>query len=872
MQNRTAIWVFTILLALASLYQLSFSFFTSSFESDATEYAISEIANLVEGDEGYGMNNDAAIEKFEAQYRTDNGNESKFLGYTYNESKDKEIKKGLDLEGGMSVTLEVSVPDLVSNLAANANSETFKSALSLAKQKQLNDDGSFIDLFEEAWEETSPEGSLAKVFSGRDNKAMFPFESSNDEIIQILKDQTKAALSNTEKILRTRIDRFGVTQPTIQKQQFTDRILVELPGVKDRERMRKLLKSTANLEFWETYENTEPVIGDKTFVQIIVEANDKLAQIISPELVEEAAEADENLGFEVIEGDTIYDDVEEDEVEEQTDVNDKRKSPLLSIFTPNIFNSPNGQVMGTGPQIGSALKEDTAKVNEYFAMKVVKDLLPAEDKIKLMWSSKVGPTGRLSLHALKVTTKNGKPKLDGSFIVDARQDFEQFSKQALVSMSMDSEGAKIWQRMTKEAASQDPKRCIAIALDNAVQSAPVVNGEIAGGNSQITMGSQEGVDVVNEAIDLANLLKAGALPAPASIVDEQVVGPSLGKENIDKALMAFGIAFLVILIYMFFYYGKAGGVADFALIANMFFLLGALASLHATLTLPGIAGIILTIGMAVDANVLIFERIKEEMRSGAGVRAAVSKGYSKAYSAIIDANLTTLITAIVLLIFGSGPIKGFATTLIIGIATSLFSAIFITRLIITGLLERGKDVSFFNSMTENWMANTDFQFVKKRKIFYGVSALIILVGLGSLFTRQLDLGVDFAGGRTYDIAFTEAVEVQSVKDALDGAFVDENNNKLPPSVKRLGTSGDKVKITTKYLINDKSADVDARVDKALLDGLKAVGTVDMSAFGSKKVDPTISDDFQWSSMKAISIALLFIFLYIFARFRKAQFG
>ena len=886
MQNRSAILIFTVLLALACLYQLSFSYFTSSFEGKAKAFAEFKRDSVVLAAGEEPVNKDELYTYYESQYMREHGDEKLFpiFGDSYYDCESKEIKKGLDLEGGMSVTLEVSVPDMVINLADNNKSENFRSAIARAKELQSASTDNFITLFGRAWAEKNEQGKLWQVFHNRDNKAKFPANSSDDEILSILNDEADAAVSNTEKIIRTRIDRFGVTQPTIQRQQFSDRILVELPGAKDKERIRKLLKSTANLEFWEVYSNYE--IGNTIF-----EADQKLSETLYPELALEADSAvadtasaatdpvvdptDTSL---TAEEDAIDDllsgeDTTSTDREELTDEDRRKRSPLGSLLRPNVGQTEAGGFQFLpGAELGYASKEDTAAVNKLLANPALDDLLPPTDKIKFVWSAKAFDNGYYALYGLKISTRNGKARLDGNAIVDARQDYRQMNGQVIVLMQMDSEGAKVWKNMTAEAASTSPKSSIAIVLDNQVYSAPSVNEEIPSGNSEISVGGQNQEDALREGIDLANLLKAGALPAPANIVDEQIIGPSLGRDNINKGIISFLIALVVIMLYMIFYYKGAGWVSNIALIANMFFLFGALASLGASLTLPGIAGIILTIGMAVDGNVIIFERIKEELRAGAGLNAAINKGYEKAYSAIIDANITTLLTAIILFFFGTGPIKGFATTLIIGIITSLFTAIFLTRIIFSYRLDKKKDITFFTKFTKDWFVNANYNWVGNRKKFYIVSAIVVVGGMASLFTRGMDLGVDFSGGRTYEITFNEPVNTQDVRAALNGAFVDDNGSKGSAEVKAIGTSGEKVKITTDFLIESDAEGVDMRVDQALIEALKGVGTFDAGNMESKKVAPTISDDFKDSSYKAILLALLVIFLYIAFRFKKWQFG
>jgi SecD/SecF fusion protein len=898
MQNKGAIWLFTILLALACLFQISFSFFTSSFENKAEEEAAYLVDSVRSADGELSMVEEENLkEEFKNDYLADNANEEIYpvFGYTYQECKERQINLGLDLAGGMSVTLEVSIPDLIVNLSNNVRNEQLQDVISKAKQKQRDSQSDFVTLFGETWEENYPESKMANVFHSRDNKDRFPRDATNDEILDILREEAQVAINNTEKILRTRIDKFGVTQPTIQKQQFSGRILVELPGVKDKERVRKQLKSTANLEFWKTYENSE-------VLQYLDQANSALSELYYPDdtlnseeaisaedLLEQEEQMAEDEGQDTAEdtadsaqdndtsavsdedlllGDSeAEDDTSAAELEsEMTEAERQRQIPLFSKLRPNI--GANGQ-MGRGPVVGFATLADTADVNEMLKEEVVQDILPQE--LRLLWSSEPDPRNNnfMSLYAIKVDTRDGKAPLDGSVIVDASQQYD-VAGNVEVSMTMNSDGARTWKEMTAEAAAQNPKRSIAIVLDDYVYSAPFVQGEIPTGRSSISMGQGSRNDQIQEAIDLSNLLKAGALPAPANIVDESVVGPSLGEQNIQDGLMSFIIALVVVLFYMVFYYKGAGLVSDIALIANLFFLIGALASLQAALTLPGIAGIVLTIGMAVDANVLIYERVREELRNGRSVKAAVNVGYKKAYSAIIDANLTTLLTAIVLVSLGSGPIKGFATTLIIGIFTSLFSAIFITRLIFDQRLNKTGTMSFWMNWSKDLLTNTNISFIPKRKVSYIVSSIIIIAGIASMLVRQLDFGVDFTGGRTYTVKFNEPAELDEVRNTLGLSFTDAEGNQLVPEVKTFGASN-QVKITTKYLVDDDSQDTDQRVENALKSGLDKLNDP-YDIVESRKVDPSISDDFQTSSTSAVVFSLIIIFAYIVFRFRKWQYG
>ncbi|MFT5904308.1 MAG: SecD/SecF fusion protein, partial [Flammeovirgaceae bacterium] len=727
MQNKGAIWLFTILLTIACLYQISFSFVTSAFEKKAEEYAVVKVDSVREAQNGELdlLEGTLLQDDFKSEFLSKNANQEIYpvFGYTYQESKEKQINLGLDLAGGMSVTLEVSIPDLIINLSNNIRNEDLLKAVQAAKEEQKDSQDDFVTLFGESWEEMYPDVLMATVFHSRDNKDRFPREASNEEILEILTEEAQVAINNTEKIIRTRIDKFGVTSPTIQKQQFSGRILVELPGVSDKERVRKQLKSTANLEFWNTYESAE-ILG------FLDQANSALSKKYYPEFgLEDDSLLNDSDSTSSSEGDDIAatdssDVTTEDDLlglsdndstgaageplEELSDTERLKAIPLFSKLSP-AFDPQTGQAM-TGPVVGFAEISDTSEVNQMLSEPEVQELLPRD--LRLLWASE--PSARFNnlmrLYAIKADTRDGKAPLDGSVIVDASQQYD-LGGNVEVEMVMNSQGARTWKEITAEAASQEPKRSVAVVLDNYVFTAPVVQGEIPTGRSSISIGTGTRNEQIQEALDLSNLLKAGALPAPANIVDESIVGPSLGQENINDGLKSFIIALVCVLFYMFFYYKGAGIVSDIALVANLFFLIGALASIQAALTLPGIAGIVLTIGMAVDANVLIYERIREELRHGKGTKAAIKEGYQKAYSAIIDANLTTLLTAIVLVTLGTGPIKGFATVLIIGIFTSLFSAIFITRLIFESRLSNSKPVTFFMGWSKNILVNANFQFI-----------------------------------------------------------------------------------------------------------------------------------------------------------------
>lgn len=880
MQNKGAIWLLTILLGLACLYQISFSFVTNSFESKADEFASFKVDSVRQSGVELGISEaDSVNNYYSEKFLKENANTEVYpvFGYTYAEAKEMELNLGLDLQGGMAVTLEVSIPELVVALSGNNDNSEFRQAIEKAKEMQSASQDDFITLFENAYGEIAPNGKLAAIFHSRDNKDKFPRDASNNEIIETLRLEAQTAIDNTERILRTRIDKFGVTQPTIQKQQYSGRILVELPGVKDKDRVRRVLQSTANLEFWETYQNNAiyPVlnqineaVSQAMYPGLIDELNQRLASadsLLNSAQTDTSATASADTTGETDELEALLagDDTSATSLDPNnnqiSDEESRKANPLFSVLSPAIFQDNNGQIqLREGCMVGFPRVADTADVNRVLAHPAAKKLLPRD--LKLMWSSKADKQNIVTLNAIKVTTRDGKAPLDGSVIVDARQDFD-FKGDVEVSMQMNGEGASLWADMTKANVGKP----IAIVLDNAVQSAPFVQGEIPNGQSSISMGAGTRAEQITDAEDLANILKAGALPAPASIVDESVVGPSLGQKNIDSGLMSFIIAFVIILFYMVFYYRGAGVVSDIALIANLFFLFGALASLGASLTLPGIAGIVLTIGMSVDANVLIYERVREELNGGAGLKAALTNGYKKAYSSIIDANITTLLTAIVLAVFGSGPIKGFATTLIIGIFTSLFSAIFITRLIFAYRTERKKDISFSSKATSKVFANANYKFVPNRKKFYVLSGVLILIGCISFGVRGLNFGVDFTGGRTYTVKFEDAVALDEVRGNLSDAF-----GSATAEVKTLGASN-QVKVTTNYLIDSKDNSADQLVEDKLNEGLAKVG-MDYSIEESRKVDPTISDDIEKSAILAIVFSLIIIFAYIVFRFRKWQFG
>ena len=899
MQSRGAIIVFAVAFALVCLFQLSFSFFTAKVESDAEAYAFDEetyviAERLAGGDELKEAYLVDSIAKAREQYYLDN--EAGVFNilirkYSYQDAKERELNLGLDLKGGMNVILEVKVGDIVNALSGYNEDPLFRSVMDETYARQRYSSKDFVTLFGETWEEMAPEQNLSSYFTSVDLRDKITYNSTNAEVISVIREETNDAIDRAFNILRTRIDRFGVSQPNISKLATAGRILVELPGIKDPARIRKLLQGTAQLEFWETYQlpeivndiiQAEELIRQQNAREELLLAGDTLDDgtlIPEDEVAEEGEEVlaeGEDLLAE-IEGDTtdattaLLDQLDSDSIMDMPDASTEEMEkayPLRSLL--QLVVDQEGRPVPSAT-IGYARIQDTARINSM--LKRAKEVFPINLKLAWMNKPRQADSDILELVGLKITTRDRRAPLTGDVIVDARQDYNQMG-QVEVSMTMNSDGAKVWRRLTADNIGKQ----IAIVLDGYVYSYPNVNGEIPNGMSSIT-----GIDDLNEAKDLANILKAGKLPAPARIVEEEVVGPSLGAEAVTSGLWSFVIAFILVLIYMIFFYNRAGWVANLALVTNIFFIFGVLASLQAVLTLPGIAGIVLTIGMAVDANVIIYERIKEEIRAGKGMRLAIADGYKNAYSAIIDGNVTTLLTGIVLYVFGTGPVQGFATTLIIGILSSLFSAIFISRLVFTTLLNKNKKVSFDNKFTRNWLANVNIDFLGMRKRAYIFSALIITAGIVSLFTRGLNPGIDFSGGRTFVVRFDQPVSTADIRNALTVEFED-----VSPEVKTFGPTS-QVKITTKYLIDDKSAEVDSIIQVKLFNSLKPfylgqdIGYRDFSTdvetedklvgiLSSQKVDPVIADDIMDRAWRAIGIALLVIFVYIAIRFKRWQFG
>lgn len=847
MQNKSALWAFVILLTAACIWQISFTFITSGVESDAKEFAQTKVDSVLMVNKALNVYaQDTLKTKYEAEYLQSKANE-KFLGFRFAEVRKKQINRGLDLQGGMNVTLEVSLVDLIKNLANDPAEPNFVKAIEQAQNDQKNSGDDFVTLFANAYKKLAPEAKLAAVFRSRENKNLIPVDASDSEVLSIIKEEATGAVKRTEQVLRKRIDNLGVVQPKIQRLE-SGRILVELPGVKEKERVRKILQGTARLEFWEMYDNTE-IAGYFNKVNDILKAD-----VSTQETGVDSAKADTASNSSVL-NDLLTGGADSTK-KDSTGVNKTDKNPLWEVMFPSLTN--NNQQFAQGPVVGYSAIKDTAKVMAYLYREDIISLFP---RVKFLWGAKaVGDNEDVyQLFGIKVTNIDGTAPLEGDVVADARRDADLAGRPE-VSLLMNPDGAKRWKILTKENIGKS----VAIVLDNKVYSAPTVQNEIGGGMTSIS-----GAFSVDEAEDLANVLKAGKLPAPARIIEEAVVGPTLGKENISTGFSSFIIALLVVLAYMVFYYARAGIVADLSLITNMFFIIGVLASIGATLTLPGIAGIVLTIGMAVDANVLIFERIREEMRQGKGMALAIQDGFKNALSSILDSNITTLLTGVVLLIFGTGPIQGFATTLLIGICTSVFCALVISRLILDFAQSRKIEITFETSFSRNWFRDTNILFVEKRKIFYAISGLLILISLGSLAIRGLDYGVDFSGGRTYQVRFDKPVEANQVASTLSNYFV-ENGNKMTPEVKTYGTSN-QIMITTKYMVNEVGEDVQESVNAKLNEGLSALNNP-FEVTSSQLVGPTVADDIKTSALLAVVFSIIIIFIYIVFRFNRWQYG
>lgn len=853
MKAKGLVKFFLYALVVACLYQLSYTFMASMVESNAREYA----------------NGDAAKEE---RYLDSVADKSIFdVGFwkvSYKEAREKQLNLGLDLKGGMNVVMEVSVSDVIRAMSGYSTDSTFNQAMAMAVKAQESSQADFVTLFVQSFRKVDPNAKLASVFATRENAGKIEFNTSDADVEKVLRQESERAIDRSFEILRTRIDKFGVTQPNIQRQQGTGRIIIELPGVKDPRRVRKLLQGTASLEFWETYDAGEVLarIGDvNKYLGQRNELEKKTGKISSTDTTavaasdsgQDSAKAGSSLMSKIGKGGakTRKDSASLSQEEAI------RQNPLFAKLQPNV--DPQKGTVPDGPVIGYAMAIDTADINAMFARDDVRMMLPKN--LRLLWTAKgVGDGERFfQLIAIKKKGNSDRAPLEGDVITNARENIDNFG-QIEVTMTMNPEGAKVWRRLTADNIGKS----VAIVLDNYVYSFPNVNSEISGGVSSIS-----GNFTVDEAKDLANILEAGKLPAPAKIVEEAVVGPTLGKEAINSGLIASIAGLLVVILYMAMYYSTAGNIASIAILANLFFTFGVLASLQAVLTLPGIAGIVLSMGMSVDANVLIYERIKEELENGKSLRMAIIEGFTHAYSAIIDSNLTTLLTAIILFTFGTGPIQGFATTLIIGIFSSMFSAIFITRLIIDARVAKEKPINFDTPLSRNLFKVEKIQFIKNRKIFYISSSVIILAGIGSMFVNGFNLGVDFKGGRSYVVQLDKEISSSEVRELLGETMGSR------PEVKTFG-GDNKFRITTSYLINDKSEEADLKAETKLFEGLKSLIPANMTyedfaskvVLSSQKVGPTIVDDIKISAVYSIIFGIVGICIYILIRFRKLEYS
>ena len=872
MQNKGFIRVVAICFILACFWQLSFSLVSSIYAGKADKAADKVVERVKESaafaqvpdvDKAFYLD---SIRKIESRRYTDSiSSKVIYFGNTYKQVQNKEINLGLDLKGGMNVMLQVQLEDLVKALAGDNRTPEFEKAVALAKQRSVNSQSDFITLFGEAWKEVGGGQRLSSMFGTIDMAGRINPETSDEQVLTVLKEESESAVSNSFNVLRNRIDRFGVTQPSIQKLGNTGRILVELPGVKEPERVRKLLQGTASLEFWTTYYASE-------IAPYLEEANAVLAQSLAEDAPAAEVKAEET---------TASDDIVSQELKAQGTSTDeasveayKKANPLFAVLSPSGFRD--------NACIGFAAAADTALINKYLARPEVAAVFPAE--FRAMWTVKssdfIQDSNIYDLVAIKASSRDGKAPLDGGYVTDARVEYnDRQGGEPSVSMTMNAEGANIWARLTKENVG----RQIAIVLDGTVYSYPNVLNEISGGVSSIT-----GHFSIEEATDLTNVLKSGKLPAPATIVQEQVVGPPLGAASVRAGLISFIIAFLLVLIYMIFFYKGAGLAADAALLTNVILLFGVLSAFGAVLTLPGIAGLVLTLGMAVDANVIIYERVKEELKAGKGLGKAIHDGYNNAYSAIIDGQVTTLLTGIVLFFFGSGPIKGFATTLIIGIITSVLTSIFITRIIFDDRVSRGKNITFETDLTKNFLKNTKIDFISGRKWSYLVSGALILISLGSIFIKGFTYGVDFTGGRTYVVRFDKPVTAEDVREAtgkvFDLASSEQGLSGTSVEVKQFGGDS-QMKITTSYKYQDEAATVDNEIEGMLYESLKGfyddgltfdefVSTLDNpnGIISSDKVGASIANDIKRNAVISIILALIVIFAYIAFRFKGWAWG
>ncbi len=857
MQNKGFVKVFAVLLTLVCLFYLSFTMVTNRYYKKAEVYA-------------------GGDPKLESHYLDSLSTEKVWLGYTLKKCRSMELNLGLDLKGGMNVIMEISVSDVLKSLAGDSTDPKFNQALENAKARHTTSQKDFISLFAEEYHKLDPGARLSAVFGTFDMKDKINAQSTDDQVIAVLRAELKSAIDNSFNVLRTRIDRFGVVAPNIQKMETDGRISIELPGIKEPERVRTLLQGSANLEFWETYNESEihqDLLAANNILRSLNESGEKTAPADSSVVAPADSSA---VASNVAPTDTVgkLSDAEsllanlDKEKAAETDSAANQAQDAFQKENPLFYLlNMNPQQPAQGPVVGVVEKKNMEKVEQYLAMKQIKDLFP---RVKFCWMVKARDVKEqyFELVALKITSRDGKAPLEGDVVVDASDEFSQHSGHSEVSMVMNAEGAKQWARLTKENTG----RSIAIVLDNQVYSAPTSNGEIAGGRSVIT-----GNFTPEEAKDLANVLKSGKMSAPAKIVQEDVVGPSLGQEAISKGFISFVVALLALMLYLIVVYGfKPGMIANGALLLNLFFTLGILASFQAVLTLSGIAGLVLALAVAVDANVLIFERIKEELRGGKTIKKAVEEGYKKAFSAIIDSNLTSILTGFILFYFGSGPIRGFATTLIIGILTSFFTAVFLTRLTFETFMGKGKllNLTFTTNLTKNFLVNPTINFFKNLKMIYAITIVVTLICLAFLGYRGLNQGIDFTGGRNYIVRFDQSVNTVDAQTMLSPMFPEH-----VPTVITIGESN-QIRISTNYKIADSSEGIDEEITQKLFEGLKPLlkeGTTyeqfsKQNIQSSQKVGPSVADDIKKGAIWAVILAVFGIGLYILARFRDLSYS
>ena len=852
MQNKGFVRVFAILLTLVCVFYLSFSFVTRHYTNKAKEFA--------KGDA-----------KVEQDYLDSLANEKVYFGnWTLKECREMEISLGLDLKGGMNVILEVSVPDVIRVLADNKTDEAFNQALANAAKQAATSQEDVITLFVKEYHKLAPEGKLSELFATQQLKDKVNQKSSDAEVEKVLREEVKAAVENSYNVLRTRIDRFGVVQPNIQSlEDKMGRIMVELPGIKEPERVRKLLQGSANLEFWETYtaKDVAPYLqaADSRLRAVLSTVSDHAeaegeasdSAIIEPAVTQTTSTADSLAA--ALKGESKEQAVDFEQI--------KKEHPLLAVLQLN----PNN-----GPVVGYANAKDTAEINKYLSMPEVMAEMPKDLRLKWGVSAyEYDPKAQtFELYAIRSTERNGKAPLEGDVVVSAKDEYDEYGKPA-VSMSMNTDGARRWAQLTK----QNIGKSIAIVLDGYVYSAPNVTNEITGGNSRIT-----GHFTLEQAKDLANVLKSGKMPAPAHIVQEDIVGPLLGQASINAGVISFVVALILLMIYMCSMYGFVPGmVANGALVLNLFFTLGILSSFQAALTMSGIAGMVLALGMAVDANVLIYERTKEELRAGKGVKKALADGYSNAFSAIFDSNLTSIITGIILFNFGTGPIRGFATTLIIGILISFFTAVFMTRLFYDHFMSKDKllNLTFSSAISKNLMANVRFDFMGRNKLWLTIAGTVVMVCVAFLAVRGLSQSIDFTGGRNFKVQFEDKVEPEQIRELISSKFGDAN-----VSVIAIGTDGKTVRISTNYRIEEEGNNVDSEIEAYLYETLKPVLTRNItletfidrenhtggSIVSSQKVGPSIADDIKESAIWSVVLALIAIGVYILIRFRNIAYS